>query len=118
MTFSPKLKAATVLTALCVAFPFGVAQAQDAAPLVIEMKDGTVSPQTVEIAADSAAQLVVRNSGTSAAELESKRLKQEQVVAPGTEITIELPALPAGEYEFVDEFHEDQASAQGVIVVK
>jgi plastocyanin len=98
--------------------PFGVAQAQDAAPLVIEMKDGTVSPQTIEIAADTAVKLVVRNSGTSAAEFESKRLKQEQVVAPGTEVAIELPSLPAGEYEFVDEFHEDQASAQGVIVVK
>ena len=118
MTFCENQRFGAALAVLCMALPFGAANAQDAAPMVIEMKDGTVSPQSVEIAADQAVKLVVRNSGTSAAEFESKRLKQEQVVAPGTEITIDLPALPAGADEFVDEFHEDQASAQGVIGVK
>lgn len=118
MTLIVNSHVGAAIAAICMALPFCPANAQDAAPLVIEMRDGTVSPQSVEIAVDQAITLVVRNSGTSAAEFESKRLKQEQVVAPGTEIMIDLPALPAGEYEFVDEFHEDQASAQGVIVVK
>lgn len=105
---------ATAAIGLCVVT--AAARAEDAP--AIEMKDGVVTPQSLELAADTATTLVVRNTGTAAAEFESKRLKQEQVVAPGSEVKIDLPALPAGEYEFVDEFHEDQASARGTIVVK
>lgn len=88
------------------------------APVVIEFKDGVITPQTVEIATGEAAELLIRNSGTSACEFESKVLKKEAVVGPGQEMTVKLPALPAGSYAFVDEFHEHEETAQGVVVVK
>ena len=33
-------------------------------------------------------------------------------------MTVKLPALPAGDYAFVDEFHERQDSAKGIVTVK
>ena len=88
------------------------------APVVIEFNDGVITPQRVELAAGQAITLVLRNTGATAAEFESKRLKQERVVAPGAELEVSLPALPAGDYAFVEEFHETQPSAQGVVAVK
>jgi len=94
------------------------AGAATAAPVVIEFKDGVVTPQVVEIAAGEPAELLIRNTGTSAGEFESKALKKETVVGPGKEMTVKLPALPAGDYAFVDEFHERQESARGTLTVK
>ena len=54
--------------------------------------------------------------GKSAIEFESKDLKQEKVVAPGAKAVLSINALKAGEYKFVDEFHE--ATAKGKIVAK
>ena len=102
------------LTALTVAG----AGAATAAPVVIEFKDGVITPQVVEIAAGEPAELLIRNTGTSAGEFESKALKKETVIGPGKEMTVKLPALPAGDYAFVDEFHERQESAKGTVRVK
>lgn len=107
-----------LLAALCVTCSVGMALAAAAAPVVIEFKDGVITPQTVEIATGEAAEVLIRNSGTSACEFESKALKKEAVVGPGQEMTVKLPALPAGSYAFVDEFHEHEETAQGVVVVK
>ena len=89
-----------------------------AAPVVIEFKDGVITPQVIEIAAGEPAELLIRNTGSSAGEFESKALKKETVVGPGKEMTVKLPALPAGDYAFVDEFHERQDSAKGIVTVK
>ena len=105
-----------LLVALALAAPVAV-HAQDSAPLVIEMTDGVVAPQRLELTAGATVTILVRNTGTTAAEFESKRLRKEIVVAPGAETQFSLRGLPAGEYKFVDEFHEDMDSAQGVIVV-
>jgi len=85
---------------------------------VITLTDGVVSPQLVEVPAGQAVTLTVVNAGTKPAEFESKRLKIEKIVAPGMTVTIELRALPAGEYPFVEEFHEDLETGRGTIVAK
>ena len=110
---------ASLMAALCLTGSIGIAAAANAAdPVVIEFNDGVITPQTVNLAAGQETTLVLRNSGASAAEFEIKQLKQEKVVAPGADLELTLPALPAGSYEFVEEFHEDQPSARGVIVVE
>ncbi|MBI1415840.1 MAG: cupredoxin domain-containing protein [Limimaricola sp.] len=106
----------SLLVALALAAPAAL-RAEGDAPLVIEMTDGVVAPQRLELAAGATVTIVVRNTGTTAAEFESKRLRKEIIVAPGTETQFSLRGLPAGEYDFVDEFHEDMDSAHGVIVV-
>ena len=108
----------TLLVALCLTGGAGLVPAYAAEPLVIEFNDGVVTPQTLTLTAGQETTLVLRNTGATAAEFESKRLKQEKVVAPGAELTLTLPALPAGSYEFVEEFHEDQPGARGVIIVE
>lgn len=105
-----------LLVALALAAP-ATLRAEGDAPLVIEMTDGVVAPQRLELTAGATVAILVRNTGTTAAEFESKRLRKEIVVAPGTETRFSLRGLPVGEYEFVDEFHEDMDSAHGVIVV-
>ncbi|MCC0064255.1 MAG: cupredoxin domain-containing protein [Defluviimonas sp.] len=109
----PVRRAAAALVALGLA-----AGAAAAEPIVIEFTDGVVAPQELELPAGQATTLVLRNTGVTAAEFESKPMKQEQLIAPGAEVTLTLPALPAGSYEFVEEFHEDQPAARGVVIVK
>jgi hypothetical protein len=60
--------------------------------------------------------LEVANEGKTAIEFESKDLKQEKVVAPGAKTSLSINALKAGEYKFVDEFHE--STAKGKIIAK
>ncbi len=80
--------------------------------------DGVIAPQRIEVAAGTNVTLTVHNAGSSTAEFESKRLHKETVLAPGATIKVELRGLAAGEYPFVDEFHETLPTAQGVIVAK
>ncbi|WP_417809821.1 cupredoxin domain-containing protein [Thioclava sp.] len=84
----------------------------------ITLTDGVVVPQTIALPADKAVTLTVYNTGETAAEFESKRLRIEKIIAPGETETIQLRALPAGSYPFVEEFHEDLDTAKGTIVVK
>lgn len=118
MPRSSTILRATLLSVLCVTGAAGLAMAGATEPLVIEFNDGVITPQSLELVAGQKTTLVLRNSGTTAAEFESKRLKQEKVIGPGADFTLTLPALPAGTYEFVEEFHEDQPGARGVIIVK
>ncbi|MPQ93267.1 cupredoxin domain-containing protein [Thioclava sp. JE_KL1] len=94
-----------------------LAVADEAVP-TITLTDGVIAPQMIDLAADTAVTLTVSNTGKTAAEFESKRLRIEKIIAPGQTETIDLPALPAGNYPFVEEFHEDLDTAKGTIVVK
>lgn len=85
---------------------------------VITLTDGIVEPSRIELAAGEAVTLNVRNTGATPAEFESKRLRIEQIIAPGQSVTIELQPLPEGSYPFVEEFHETLDTAKGTIVVK
>ncbi|MGH6881511.1 MAG: cupredoxin domain-containing protein [Hypericibacter sp.] len=84
----------------------------------IEIKDGVITPQQVEVPANKDFKLEVANTGTVPAEFESKQLRQEKVVSPGATLSLTIRALAPGEYQFVDEFHENDAAGQGVIIAK
>lgn len=86
--------------------------------LTVTLTDGVVSPQTIEVPAGKATVLTVVNAGKKPAEFESKKLHIEQLVAPGATLTLRLRPLPAGEYPFVEEFHENLDTSRGTIVVK
>lgn len=90
----------------------------DAVAVSITLTDGVIAPQNLTIPSGQAIALTVRNAGKSSAEFESKQLHIEQVIAPGGTATIQLRALPAGSYKFVDEFHEDLATGQGEIIAE
>ena len=106
----------TLLALSLVLFTAPLAVRADTAPLIITFNDGLITPQRLAVPKGQSVTVTVRNTGKTGAEFESKRLHIEKPVGPGAEIKVELRSLPAGEYEFVDEFHENLATAHGVIV--
>ena len=107
----PGLFAAAV--ALLLAFP---ALAEDAALFKLVASDGVFTPAVIEVPAGKRLQLEVTNAGKTPMEFESKELKQEKVIPPGGKATLTIRALKAGEYKFVDEFHEK--TGQGKLIAK
>lgn len=71
----------------------------------ITIKDSKFNPQEIKVKAGKKIKVIVTNSDKSAAEFESVDLDREKVVRPGQSITILLPKLEPGSYEFFDHFH-------------
>ena len=82
----------------------------------IEFKDGVVTPLRLEVPAKRRFKLELHNLGQTPAEFESRELRKEKVLAPGTSSTLVIRTLDPGEYEFFDDFHLDAPPA--VLVAK
>jgi hypothetical protein len=108
---------AVPLAALMIVCP-GLARAGEPPLVQLEMKDGVLSPQRLEVTAGQAFRLEVRNAGRTPAEFESKALKQERVLAPGVRLVLAIQPLAAGRYAFVDEFRERLPTARGEVVAR
>jgi hypothetical protein len=64
-------------------------------------------PQTLHVIAGQPLVLKVINSSNETIEFESFKLNREVAITPGETITIRLPALSPGSYDFYDDFHQD-----------
>lgn len=82
----------------------------------VEFKDGVVTPLRLEVPAKRRFKLELHNLGQTPAEFESRELRKEKVLAPGTSSTLVIRTLDPGEYEFFDDFHLDAPPA--VLVAK
>ena len=111
--FPSLYRAALVALAVLVA---PAAFADDVASFKLVARDGVFEPTRIEVPAGKRFRLDVSNEGKTAMEFESRELKQEKVIPPGKKATLTINALKAGEYKFVDEFHEK--TGQGTIVAK
>lgn len=103
------LACAGILASLLPAF----ALAEDMPTFTLEMKDGTFTPDHFTVPAGKTVKIIVKNTGTTPAEFESRRLRKEKVLGPGAESFVVLRRLSPGEYTFFDDFHPD--AGQGVI---
>ena len=112
MSLSAKTLALAVLAALPMATP---AMADDQV-VKLSIKDHRFIPDRLEVPAKTKLVLVIRNEDAEPEEFESKDLRREKIVHPGTETRLVLGKLDPGEYAFVGEYHE--ATAKGVIVAK
>jgi hypothetical protein len=74
------------------------------------------SPQTLVVPTGQPLQIKVVNSSPEKIEFESFSLNREKVIEPGESITVRLPALRAGSYDFFDDFHPDVT--EGMIVAR
>jgi plastocyanin len=74
------------------------------------------SPANLTVPAGEAVTIRVVNASNETIEFESFRLNRERSVQPGEAISVRLPALTAGSYDFYDDFHQDVP--QGSIVAK
>jgi plastocyanin len=86
------------------------------APISVTIKDHKFSPEEIRVPAGKAAVLKITNADSTPEEFESKALKIEKVIAGGKDATVHLPALKAGRYPFVGEYHED--TAKGVVIAE
>jgi plastocyanin len=77
---------------------------------------GRFEPAELVVPAGTAFQMTVTNAERMPIEFESFELHRERVVQPGDTITVYIPALSPGTYEFFDDFHPD--TPQGKIVAK
>jgi hypothetical protein len=99
--------------ALASAPPAG-AQAPQEIPLVIEKN--RFEPDVINVKAGAPFVLVITNKDKGPEEFESKDLRIEKVVPGGKTVRLRMPALKAGSYEFVGEYHEK--TAKGRIVAE
>jgi heme/copper-type cytochrome/quinol oxidase subunit 2 len=106
-----------VLTLCLLAFSV-LARAEDAPLFRLELRDGAVVPQRLEVPAGKPFRLEIRNTGKIAGEFECKPLKKEKVVVPGATAVLVFTPVQPGEYKFVEEFHENLPTGQGLIVAK
>jgi hypothetical protein len=92
----------------------GPALAQDEQELRFENHQFT--PQTLSVPSGQKLTIKVINASKETIEFESFKLNREKVVTPGETITVHLPELSAGAYDFYDDFHQDVP--EGSIVAK
>ncbi len=74
------------------------------------------TPQTITVPANRPFKIKIVNTSKEAIEFESFKLNREKVVGAGETITITVPGLKPGSYDFYDDFHQDVS--QGTIVAK
>jgi plastocyanin len=110
------MKVKTQLAALAASVLFaGIAHGADLPTFKLEMNDGKLNPERIEVPAGQRIKIEVHNIGKGAAEFESIQLRKEKVLAPGADSFVVIAPLTPGEYKFFDDFHQ---TAQGVIVAK
>ena len=82
----------------------------------LTLNNGTLTPNRIEVPANTRFKITLHNTGNTPAEFESLRLRQEKVLGPGVTSFVVIHPLKPGEYDFIDEFH--LPDAKGVIVAK
>ena len=105
---------ATTAAAGIVVACVGGARAQD--DQEIRFENHKFTPQTLSVPRGQKLTIRVVNASQETIEFESFKLNREKVVTPGQTITVHLPELSAGAYDFYDDFHQDVP--QGSIVAK
>ena len=85
-------------------------------PQAIHFENHKFTPQTLDVPSGQKLTLKVTNASQETIEFESFKLNREKVVTPGETISVNLPALSPGSYDFYDDFHQDVP--QGSIVAK
>jgi hypothetical protein len=104
------MMAAATIAIACV----GSALAQD--DQEIRFENHKFTPQTLSVPRGQKLTIKLVNASQETIEFESFKLNREKVVSPGQTITVHLPELSAGAYDFYDDFHQDVP--QGSIVAK
>jgi hypothetical protein len=90
--------------------------AQDAAEIVVSVKDHKFDPAELVAPGGKAIVLRVKNLDPTPMEFESQSLRVEKVLTGNGEAVINIRPQQAGRYDFFDDFHA--STTKGVLVVK
>ncbi len=88
----------------------------DEVSIELRFENRQFAPQRMSVPANQPLRIRVTNASTEPIEFESFKLNREKVISPGQTITVFLPALGPGSYDFYDDFHEDVP--EGALVAK
>ena len=110
-----------LMIALCVvatAAALGVTAAHAADPpeIALTIEKNRFAPEEIRVKAGQVFVLAITNKDGAPEEFESHDLRIEKVVPAGKTVRIRVPALKAGRYKFVGEYHEK--TAKGVIIAE
>jgi heme/copper-type cytochrome/quinol oxidase subunit 2 len=81
------------------------ARAEELPVIKVEMKDGIITPNVIEVPANARFKLEITNTGTSPVEFESVELKREKALAAGATSSIVFRTVDPGTYDVFDDFH-------------
>lgn len=95
--------------ALVAAFPSG---AQEVSEVALQIEQNRFQPEEIRVKAGQPFVLVITNKDKGPEELESKDLRIEKIVPAGKTLRLRMPALKAGSYGFVGEYHEKTAKGR------
>jgi cupredoxin-like protein len=111
------MKSIIVALNLLLLFAGGAALAASADDVVeLRYENRKFIPETLNVPANKAFKIKVVNESKEAIEFESFKINREKVVGPSETVTINIPALKPGSYDFYDDFHRDVP--EGKIVAK
>src|SRR5438309_1868388 len=86
------------------------ALADEAVVYDLKLENHRFDPKTIKVPANRAFRIKLTNLDETPAELESKSLRIEKVVAGKSEITVSVKPLKPGSYAFYDEYHRNDAA--------
>ena len=72
----------------------------------LRVENGQFQPNNLSVKSSAPFKIRITNADKSPIEFESFSLNREREVAPGKSVTVYLPALAPGTYEFFDDFHK------------
>jgi len=84
--------------------------------LTLTIREHKFTPAEIKVPANKRLQLTVVNDDATPEEFESTKLNREKLIRGGHTVTIHLPALEPGIYEFFGEFNPKTAA--GRLIVK
>jgi plastocyanin len=95
--------------ALVAASPSG---AQEVPEVALRIEENRFQPEEIRVKAGQPFVLVITNKDKGPEEFESKDLRIEKIVPAGKTVRLRMPALKAGSYGFVGEYHEKTAKGR------
>lgn len=107
------MKAGIGALALCAALVSPLpASAQDVPEIALQIAQNRFQPEEIRVKAGTPFVLVITNKDKGPEEFESKDLRIEKVIPAGKTMRLRMPALKAGSYSFVGEYHEKTAKGR------
>ena len=104
------LAVALAVVSAGVAVPGPARAADPEIPLVIEKN--RFEPDVIKVKAGAPFVLVITNKDKTPEELDMLQPRIEKVVPAGKTVKLKMPALKAGSYPFVGEYHSETAKAK------
>jgi plastocyanin domain-containing protein len=97
--------------------PASFVHAADApAEITLTIEKNRFDPEEIKVKSGAPFVLVISNRDGAPEEFESRDLRIEKVIPAGKTVRLRMPALKAGTYGFVGEYHEK--TAKGRIVAE